>query len=205
MTDLDLAELLCARLCHDLISPVGAISNGVELVLMEPGSSTEDMRLISDSTRAAQARLVFYRFAFGQRDGGETLLSLAQFGQIAHDYFGGSRLSVALPRLGPDLPRGVAKTALLMLLAGASAAPLGGRLVLATPILSPLALKLEVQGQRLGLAPALLSLVQGREPALPDAPREAHLALLPRVAAALGAVVQADQGEDRFTLRVAAA
>lgn len=205
MTDIDLAELLCARLCHDLISPVSAVSNGVEMVLMAPGSSTEDMQLISDSIRAAQAKLVFYRVAFGQRGGGDTLMSLAQLGQIAHDYFGGGRLALALPRTGPDLPRAVAKLVLLMLLTGASAAPRGGQMVLATPIVAPLALKLEVEGDRVGLQPAAMPVVRGEPGAWPEAPREAHLALLPRVAAAVGADVRAEQGEGRFGLRVAAA
>ena len=205
MTDLDLAELLCARLCHDLISPVGAIGNGLELVLLDPASSGEDLRLIDDSARAAQATLSFYRLAFGLRGDGETAVSLAQIGQLAHDYFGKGRLALALPRTGPDLPRPVAKLVLLMLLAGASAAPVGGQMVLATPIPQPLAVTLAVEGRRVGMAPEPLALLRGERRDGPVLPREAHLVLLPKVAATLGASVRAEQGEDRFTLRVGAA
>ena len=107
MTDLDLAELLCARLCHDLISPVGAIGNGLELVLAEPGSSSDDMRLIDDSARAAQATLAFCRLAFGLRGDAQSQVSLGQLGQLVNDYLGKGRLSVAIPPDGPDLPRTV--------------------------------------------------------------------------------------------------
>ena len=205
MTDLDLVELLCARLCHDMINPVGAICNGLELVLLDPASSGEDLRLIDDSARAAQAALSFYRLAFGLRGDGETAVSLAQIGQLAHDYLGKGRLALALPRTGPDLPRPVAKLVLLMLLAGASAAPVGGQMVLATPIPQPLAVTLAVEGHRVGMAPEPLALLQGERGDSPVIARDAHLLLLPKVAATLGASVRAEQGEDRFTLRVGAA
>ena len=60
----DLAALLCSRVCHDIISPVGAINNGLEL-LDEGGSDEDAMRLIRTSARNASARLQFARIAFG--------------------------------------------------------------------------------------------------------------------------------------------
>lgn len=62
----DLCGLLGARLCHDLISPIGAIGNGVELLEMTGGSTAgPEMSLIADSVAAAAARVRFYRLAFG--------------------------------------------------------------------------------------------------------------------------------------------
>src|SRR5258708_12615832 len=64
---LDLAALLCSRVCHDLISPVGAIANGLEV--MEEGRDEETskfaMDLIKKSARTASAKLQFCRIAFG--------------------------------------------------------------------------------------------------------------------------------------------
>ena len=64
---LDLAALLCSRVCHDLISPVGAIVNGLEV--MEEGKDEETakfaMDLIKKSARTASAKLQFCRIAFG--------------------------------------------------------------------------------------------------------------------------------------------
>jgi histidine phosphotransferase ChpT len=60
----DLAALLSSKLCHDLISPVGAINNGLEL-LEEGGSDADAMNLIKNSARTASARLQFARVAYG--------------------------------------------------------------------------------------------------------------------------------------------
>ncbi|RWL92157.1 MAG: histidine phosphotransferase, partial [Mesorhizobium sp.] len=60
----DLAALLCSRVCHDIISPVGAINNGLEL-LDEGGADEDAMKLIRQSAKNASARLQFARIAFG--------------------------------------------------------------------------------------------------------------------------------------------
>jgi histidine phosphotransferase ChpT len=60
----DLAALLGSRICHDLINPLGAIGNGVELLRMTQASSPE-LELISDSVAHAQARIRMFRLAFG--------------------------------------------------------------------------------------------------------------------------------------------
>src|SRR6185312_8882141 len=64
--DLRILELLCARLCHELVSPVGAINNGVELLGEEDPDFVRDaIALIGQSGRKAGQRLQFYRFAYG--------------------------------------------------------------------------------------------------------------------------------------------
>ena len=64
LLDLQVFELLCSRLCHDLVSPVGAINNGVEL-LAELGPDEEALKLVGQSAQAAARRLKFYRVAYG--------------------------------------------------------------------------------------------------------------------------------------------
>ena len=61
----DLATLVGSRICHDLISPLGAISNGVELIGMTQGTDGAEMALINDSVSNANARIKFFRVAFG--------------------------------------------------------------------------------------------------------------------------------------------
>src|SRR5712691_824923 len=64
--DLRVVELLAARLCHDLIGPISAISNGVELLAdEEPEFARDAVALVGDSARKASGRLQFYRFAYG--------------------------------------------------------------------------------------------------------------------------------------------
>ena len=64
LTGPDLAALLCSRVCHDIISPVGAINNGLEL-LDEGGADADAMDLIRTSAMNASVRLKFARLAFG--------------------------------------------------------------------------------------------------------------------------------------------
>src|SRR3546814_7235729 len=65
--DVDFASLLCARLCHDLISPVGSLYNGVELLADESDLEMRArcMELLADSARQTANKLKFFRLAFG--------------------------------------------------------------------------------------------------------------------------------------------
>jgi histidine phosphotransferase ChpT len=69
--DIRILELLSARLCHELISPVGAINNGVELLGEEDPEFVRDaVTLVGQSAKKAAQRLQFYRFAYGTLGGG---------------------------------------------------------------------------------------------------------------------------------------
>ena len=63
--DLDLTALVGNRICHDLINPIGAIGNGVELLAMADGSPSAELALISQSVDSAKARIAMFRVAFG--------------------------------------------------------------------------------------------------------------------------------------------
>lgn len=70
-TSIDLAALLCSRLCHDLLSPVGALSNGLELLAEErdPEMRKRCMELLEQSARISADKLKFFRLAFGAAGG----------------------------------------------------------------------------------------------------------------------------------------
>ncbi|MDA0704095.1 MAG: histidine phosphotransferase family protein [Proteobacteria bacterium] len=71
--DLRVAELLCSRLCHDLVSPVGAVANGMELVAELGGAMDDEIAgMIGDSAALASARLRFFRAAYGLAGGQDT-------------------------------------------------------------------------------------------------------------------------------------
>ena len=74
MTDkpsVDLAALLCSRLCHDMLSPVGALSNGIELLADEndPAMRKQCMDLLEQSAKTSTDKLKFFRLAFGAAGG----------------------------------------------------------------------------------------------------------------------------------------
>ena len=94
--DAEIALLVGSRLCHDLISPVGAIQNGLELLALSEGDhSGPEMALISDSCAGATARIRFFRVAFGSatesqrmsaRDCAATLAAVTQGSRIRADW-----------------------------------------------------------------------------------------------------------------------
>ena len=71
MSNVDFASLLCSRLCHDLVGPVGAITNGVELLVDEsdPEMQRRCLDLVADSARQTANKLKFFRLAFGAAGG----------------------------------------------------------------------------------------------------------------------------------------
>ncbi len=98
----DLSALVSSRICHDLISPIGAIGNGVELLGMDASTTSPEMELISDSVSNANARIRFFRVAFGTASPdarmsiGEAKLILSDLenaGRIRFDWTGESDLS----------------------------------------------------------------------------------------------------------------
>ncbi len=122
----DLAALVGSRICHDLISPIGAIGNGIELMLMDGAAKGPEMALISDSVAHANARIRFFRVAFGvcgvdQRIGRTEVMS------ILADMTQGGRVSVDWVS-PPDLPRRDVKLVFLLLQCAESALPYGGRI-----------------------------------------------------------------------------
>lgn len=123
-TYLDLTELVSSRICHDLISPLGAIGNGLELLSLTRGETGAEYDLISESLENAKARLRFYRLAFGaapdgsEVDGAEILALLAPGAD-------GRRISLTWsPAHGP-LPRTEVKLAFLLILCLETACPWG--------------------------------------------------------------------------------
>ena len=133
--DLRVMELLAARLCHDLIGPVAAIGNGVELLAEEDPDFVRDaVALIEESARKANRRLQFYRFAYGF-SGGE--LTGPPPHQLASALFAGSDIACDYRETVGALPLGWQRLACNMLAIGAEALSRGGRLVIDAGTLGP--------------------------------------------------------------------
>ncbi len=120
----DLTALIGSRICHDLISPVGAISNGMELLQLEAGNTTPEMTLITQSVANASARIRFFRIAFGEAAPGQTV-SQTEVRSILSDLQAGGRLTFEWSGTN-DLSRQTAKLTFLMILCLESALPYGG-------------------------------------------------------------------------------
>ncbi|SNT08297.1 histidine phosphotransferase family protein [Tropicimonas sediminicola] len=122
---LDIPALIGSRICHDLISPIGAIGNGIELLSMAGVGGGPELSLISESVANANARIRFYRLAFGQ-SGQDQATSRSEILSILRDLYAGSRMEVFW-QVNSDCRRDEAKAALLALQCLESAMPYGGR------------------------------------------------------------------------------
>ena len=116
--------LVSARLCHDLISPIGAIGNGLELLQLADGGGAAELALVNDSLATALAKLRFYRVAFGPADP-QARQSLDEAAQITDAMFHG-RFTVTWEARGGELPRPVARLAYLAILCLEKSLPMGG-------------------------------------------------------------------------------
>jgi histidine phosphotransferase ChpT len=127
---LDLAALLCSRVCHDLISPVGAIVNGLEVLAEEKDEATKQfaLDLITKSARTASAKLQFCRIAFGAAGSAGAQLDTGDAETLSRGFFEDDRTKLAwnIPR--SLLAKNRVKLLLNMLLIAGQAIPRGGTL-----------------------------------------------------------------------------
>ena len=127
---LDLAALLCSRVCHDLISPVGAIVNGLEVLEEEKDEATKEfaLDLIKKSARTASAKLQFCRIAFGAAGSAGAQIDLGDAETIARGFLEDDKTKLAwnLPRALS--PKNRVKLLLNMLVIAGQAIPRGGRI-----------------------------------------------------------------------------
>lgn len=120
----DLVALVGSRLCHDLISPLGAIGNGVELLAMSGAGMSPELQLIAQSVASASARLKFFRVAFGQAGAGQRL-GQPEIAALLADVESGGRLKIEWLAPG-DQARLAVKLCFLGVLCLESALPWGG-------------------------------------------------------------------------------
>jgi histidine phosphotransferase ChpT len=125
---LELAALLCSRVCHDLISPVGAIVNGLEVLDDNPKDDDREfaLDLIRKSARTASARLQFCRLAFGAAGSAGAQIDLGDAHSMARGHMEDdkTKLTWNLPRL--LLPKNRVKLLLNMLVIAQHTIPRGG-------------------------------------------------------------------------------
>lgn len=128
LDSLDLSALLCSRVCHDVISPVGAIVNGLEVLEDENDPAMKDfaLELIQKSARQASARLQFARLAFGAAGSAGAVIDLGDAEAVARGMFQDEKVTLtwSAPRL--HLPKNRVKLLLNLLVIAATAIPRGG-------------------------------------------------------------------------------
>ncbi len=131
MTDMpDLAALLGSRLCHDLISPIGAIGNGVELLSLQGAMDGPELTLIAQSVAHATARIRLFRLAFGMA-GANQRVPRGEVQGILNDLPMGGRTRIDW-QTPSDMDRLLAKQVLLAVLCLETTLPYSGQIALTT-------------------------------------------------------------------------
>jgi histidine phosphotransferase ChpT len=130
--DLHIMELVCSRLCHDLISPVGAVSNGLELMAEEAGDDllADARRLVEASCQRASALLQLHRCAYGHA-GNQPAFGPAEAVKLASEVMDAARVQLDAGGVsGGEWPAGFGKLLLNGILVALEWLPRSGKLVL---------------------------------------------------------------------------
>jgi histidine phosphotransferase ChpT len=187
--DLRVVELLAARLCHDLLGPVSAINNGVELLADDmPGFAGDAVALIGDTARKASRNLQFYRFAYAFGGGG--LVGPAPH-RLAAEFFAETATECDYRAEARALSLDQQKLACAMLAVAGEGLPRGGRLVLSTGAVGP---EIEATGAGSGPSPEIRAAIALAVPAAELTSRTVGAYFAGLLAEALGwRLVVADQ------------
>jgi histidine phosphotransferase ChpT len=204
--DLRVLELLSSKICHDLVSPVSAIDNGVELIEDIGGSVVDEaMKLIGNSAGHASRRLRLFRMAYG-RAGSEENLAVREVRQTAEQYLGGGKTMINWPDDQPlaDLAtkRGFLKTLLNMIILSEEILAYGGVVTLRSEVQGEkLGCRLEIVGRGAQLTPVFQAALEGTCPIEDLSPRTIQAYITGQFASNFGLEVKHDQSvADRLEL-----
>jgi histidine phosphotransferase ChpT len=128
MNEIEFAALLVSRVCHDLVSPVGAVVNGLEVLEDERDATmrADALKLVVSSAEQAAARLQFARIAFGAAGSAGAELDLTEVGRIVKGLVQGGKVSVDWQAAAVNWPKDWAKLLMNAALLGADSLPRGG-------------------------------------------------------------------------------
>jgi histidine phosphotransferase ChpT len=200
ISPVDFASLLCSRLCHDLLSPVGALNNGLELLADEtdPEMRARCMELLSESARVSANKLKFFRLAFGAAGGfGERVD--AREAQVAIQGLLGDnkRLTLEWVIERTELTKSAIKVLLNLSMIAGDALVRGGRLTIGAEENDGLTeIVLHAEGPRVVLDPELRETLVGGGASDAITPRAAAAYLVHAIAAEAGGSVVVSEGED---------
>lgn len=205
ISPVDFASLLCSRLCHDLLSPVGALNNGLELLADEqdPEMRQRCLELLGESAKASANKLKFFRLAFGAAGGfGETIDSRDARVAIEGLFGDGHRVSLGWLVEDATLPKAAIKVLLNLALIGGDALIRGGQLDVGAEVHDgQVEIVVRADGPRIVLDDELRATLQeGQQGDTPITARGAAAYLVHELVVAGGGAVQVSDPDDPVLL-----
>ena len=165
MNPVDLASLLCSRLCHDLMSPVGALNNGLELLADEPDGDMRErcLELVGESARASANKLKFFRLAFGAAGGFGDSVDTKEAKAALEGMFGAEkRVELGWMVADEKMSKGALKLLLNLSLIAGDALVRGGRLdVGAEQTAESVEIAIRAEGPRVVVDPSIRQTLTG--------------------------------------------
>ncbi|WP_419825118.1 histidine phosphotransferase family protein [Sphingomonas sp.] len=197
---IEFASLLCSRLCHDLLSPVGALNNGIELLADEtdPEMRARCLELLAESARASANKLKFFRLAFGAAGGfGDSVDTREVRGAIEGLFGGDRRIQVGWMVAEGALAKGTIKILLNLALIAGDALVRGGRLDIGAEAgATRTEIVVRAEGPRIVLDPELKSALTGGTAADALTPRAAAAWLVWNLAHGRGGAIHVSDEAD---------
>ena len=200
---LQIAALLCSRLCHDLISPIGAISNGLEVLQDEddPEMRETALSLIEASAQNATARLQFARLAFGVAGSMGAQIDLNDAARLANDLLARGKVTLDWRMTGTTAPKDSVKLLLNLILICVDCIPRGGTLSIVGDGGGD-TLLVEARGPKARLGADIRSAVSG-ETAVDDfESRQVQPGFTALLASAMGAAIEIRESEEVVAFHV---
>ncbi len=201
---LELASLLCSRLCHDMLSPVGALSNGVELLADErdPEMRKRCFELLEQSARISADKLKFFRLAFGAAGGFGEMVPLSEARAVIDALVAHNDRVELRWALGADaLPKPAVKTMLNLAMIGIEALIRGGTLDIGAEIREGASeIVVRAAGQRVVFDPAIGRALDGSLGPDDLSTKTAPAAMIRDLAVGLGGGVQYALSEDALVM-----
>jgi histidine phosphotransferase ChpT len=204
MNAIELASLLCSRLCHDLMSPVGALNNGIELLADEqdPEMREKCLELLAESARASANKLKFFRLAFGAGGGFGDEIDTREARQALEGLYGSDgRTELGWMVADDKLPKGAIKLLLNLAMIAGDALVRGGRLdVGAERRNGALEMVIRAEGPRILLDPKLRETIASGSSGGEVEPRAAGAWLAHSLAAEAGGTIRLSDPADEVLL-----
>ena len=202
MTDLTFASLLASRICHDLISPVGAVNNGLEILADEsdPEMTEQAMALIKSSAAGASSKLQFMRLAFGAAGNVSETVSLEEARSLAEGLTETAPTRLDWQVGASSLDKSVVKLLLNMILVGFEALPRGGVLRVGVQRAGATNLMISAEGPKARLPEKAADILRNGAPLDMVEPREANMLLTHTLATELDAILQVTIRDDAIEI-----
>ena len=203
--DLELAALISSRICHDVINPVGAIANGLEMLGEEQDEAMREqaLALIRKSTYQASAKLQFARLAFGAAGSADAEIDLRDAERVARDFVQSARHSLSWQGPSVTLPKNKVKLLLNLVALGVVALPRGGTVTVEIKDeLAAVSFTVLAKGDPARLTEQVTSLLSGGNGVALDA-HSIQPYYASRVAAASGMTVTVEARKGEVGLRAA--